>query len=188
MPAASRIVKNIVLSRFGRCPRCMSTSLAAAVAAWALFIAARATAPFAISMIVEAAAILLSALWVTHIAVFAWKAVVFAPAKTEDDERASRIARLSRREFVPMFFRTLALTAVMTASPRAITSAFGQNQGPCDGCSRYKGSNTCWTCCSCQNSNCITGCKKTSGGNPDKYNTCIGNCSTTFGNCNKACQ
>ena len=188
MLAALRSLSDILLANLGHCAKCMRTSFAAAMAAWMIFVAAYVIAPSAIVMPAELIALSLSALWISHILVFAWKAVKWAPAAAKIDKRASENPSLSRRKFLPSFLRTLAIAAVMTASPGAIVSAFGQAQGPCDGCSRYRGSSTCWTCCSCQNSNCITGCKNTSGGNPDRYNTCIGNCSTTFGNCNRACQ
>jgi hypothetical protein len=180
-----RSSKNFLLAHLGHCSECMRTSLWAALAAWALFMAACATAPSAIQTLSGLAALSLSGLWIAHLVAFAWKQAASAPAPAGDGERAARIPSPSRRAFVPMFLRTLALAAAMTALPQAISSAFAQN-GPCDGCSRYKGSNTCWTCCSCQNSNCIKGCKNVT--DPNKYNTCIGNCSTTFGNCNKACQ
>jgi hypothetical protein len=179
-------LKDILLSNLGHCTKCMRTSFVAAVAAWTLFIAAYATAPSAIATLADLAAISLSALWLAHIIVFAGKATISTAASARDDKRASRIPTLSRRELVPIFLRTLAFGAVITTAPRAITSAFGQAQGPCDGCSRYKGSTTCWTCCGCQNSNCITGCKNTT--DPDKYNTCIASCSATFRNCNNGCQ
>jgi hypothetical protein len=186
MLAALRSLKDILLANLGHCTECMRTSFVAAVAAWTLFIAAYATAPSAVATLAELAAISLSALWLAHIIAFAGKATISKAASAGDDERASRMPALSRRELVPIFLRTLAFAAVITASPSSIPSAFGQVQGPCDRCSRYKGSTTCWTCCSCQNSNCVTGCKKIT--DPDKYNTCIGDCSTTFQNCNKGCQ
>ena len=188
MPHAFLSSRDFLLAHLGHCTKCMRMSLLAAIAAWTVSMAAYETAPSAIAALAIGAAILLSALWVTHLIVFAWKKTISSFPTTEDAKRTSRIPSLSRREFVPNFLRTLALAAVMTASPRTITSAFAQNQGPCDQCSRFRGTNTCWTCCSCQNSNCIAGCKNASGGNPDKYNTCIGNCSTIFGNCNKGCQ
>jgi hypothetical protein len=175
----------MVFSKLGHCPKCMRTSFAAAAAGWALSM----VAPTIIATFAMAGAALLTALWLAHLVAFAWKVTTMKHAAPTHDQPASPTATLlSRRAFVPLFLRTLAFAAVVTVAPRAITSALGQNRGPCDSCSRYKGSATCWTCCSCQNSNCITGCKTTSGGDPNKYNTCIGNCTTTFGNCQKACQ
>lgn len=188
MLSTVRSLKNIVFRKLGHCARCMKASFAMAIAAWTLFIVVLATGPAVIARAVELAAIALGALWFAHIVVFAWRATPSARVSREAERCSRQVFSLSRRALLPIFLRTLAFAAVVTASPRAITSAFAENQGPCDHCSRFRGSSACWTCCSCQNSNCITGCKKTSGGDPNKYNTCIGNCSTTFGNCNKECQ
>jgi len=186
MLAAIRSLTDLLLANLGHCTKCMRTSFVTAVAAWTLFVVVFVAAPSEIATVAELAAISLSALWLAHIIAFAVKTTLSATASARYTKRASRLPLMSRREIVPIFLRTLAFAAVITASPGAITSAFGQNQGPCDNCSRFKGTQTCWTCCSCQNSNCITGCKSFT--NPDQYNTCIGNCATTLGNCNKACQ
>ncbi len=188
MLVATRSLKGMLLAHLGHCPRCMRMSFVASATAWVLLIVAYATASSIITTLAALVAISLTILWVSHVIVFAWKATTSAYAPAKSGNRTQRIPSLSRREFVPIFLRTLTFAVVITTYPNAITSVFGQDQGPCDGCSRYKGTNTCWTCCRCQNTNCITGCKNTSGGNPDKYNTCIGNCSTTLGNCNKTCQ
>jgi hypothetical protein len=179
-------LKNLLLAHLGHCTQCMRMSFVAAVTAWGLFLAAYAAAPSAIAVLTGLAAISLSAVWFAHIIVFATKRTLSALAPLEGGKRFAGVPSLPRREFVPIFLRTLAFAAVITASPRAITSAFGQNQGPCDHCERYKGTATCYTCCRCQNSNNVAGCKKYT--DPDKYNTCIGNATATFGNCNKACQ
>jgi|GEM_PF-2902188 len=184
--AILRSVQNFLNSNLGHCTKCMRTAFMATLAAWTLFIVAYVAAPPAIATLVELAAISLSALWLAHIIAFAIKTTLSATASAGDNEPASRLPLTSRREIVPIFLRTLAFAAAITALPGVITSAYGQDQGPCDNCSRFRGTQTCWTCCSCQNSNCITGCKSFT--NPDQYNTCIGNCSTTLENCNKACQ
>jgi hypothetical protein len=173
-------LKTVLLGHLGHCGECMRTSFVAAVAAWAVFAALRAAVPSAtIQTLSVLAAIASSLLWLAHIVVFAWRVSRAAPSP-------QRIASASRREFVPLFIRTLTLGAAMTAFPGAITSAFGEKLGPCDHCARFKGSDRCWACCRCQNSNNVAGCKKQT--NPDKYNKCLADCTTSFENCNKACQ
>ncbi len=62
-----------------------------------------------------------------------------------------------------------------------------ENEKPkiCDMCKKTSSSD-CYSCCQCNNSNCILGCK--SFKDPNAYNTCVNTCSTNFGSCNKACE
>jgi hypothetical protein len=166
----------------------MRTSFLAAAVSWIASIAACAADAAAVGVSCGVIAALLTCLWLAHISAFAWRVAASAGSGSRDGGQRREVSSPARREFVPLFVRTVALAAIMSSLPDTISSALGKNQGPCDGCSRYKGSQTCWTCCNCQNSNCIAGCKTSSGGDPDKYNTCLGNCTTTYQNCQKSCQ
>jgi hypothetical protein len=160
------------LGLLGRCPRCMRTAFLFAIGAWAAFTIVASVAPDT-AWLIKWCAILLTALWVAHLIAFAWK-------------RAAPSPSLARRQFLRTFFKALGLSAVATVSPGLLTFAFGAKKGPCDNCSRYRGTDTCWTCCSCQHDNNIAGCKKER--DPNKYNTCIGNSATTWANCQKGCK
>jgi hypothetical protein len=171
-------VADFVLANLGHCTVCMRKSFTVAAAAWALFVVAVLAAPEWIALLLAIAATLLSALWLAHLLVFSWKASASAGTAMQRDKPSPVI---SRRELLPGFVRAFAFAVGSTALPAVFFAA--QAQTPCDSCSRYKGTGTCYTCCSCQNGNCVAGCK-----NSRDYNTCINGCSTTFGNCNTACR
>jgi hypothetical protein len=57
------------------------------------------------------------------------------------------------------------------------------NTAPCDRCERFKGTDVCWECCSCQYRNNLAACKN----HPD-YNKCLNEAATSLGNCNKKCN
>jgi len=170
----------LFLDLLGRCPRCMRTAFFFAIGTWAAFMIVALVAPDTVWLI-KSCAMLLTALWGAHLIAFAWRR---AASSAEDVEKTS--PSLARRQFLPAFFKALSFSAVATVAPGLLTFAFGASKGPCDNCSRYRGTDTCWTCCSCQHDNNIAGCKKER--DPNKYNTCIGNSATTWANCQKGCK
>lgn len=88
---------------------------------------------------------------------------------------------ISNNHIMKKLFRqpiTLCVALLAVGAATLFAAAF-----PCDNCERFKGRNTCWECCRCQNTNCIDGCK-----NSSDYNACVDTCSTAFENCNKSCK
>ncbi len=136
----------------GRCPRCMRTAFAVALAAWAVAAAIRLViGDGAFAMAGAGVALALTALWVAHLLTFAAR-VVADPRGTGGVDTG---VVLSRRQAGRLFVRALGGAAVATALPAAMFAVLAGTAQParcdefgCDG-NLCDGAHPCNRGCKC---------------------------------------
>ena len=104
-----------VWSNLGSCPYCIRSAFRAAMLSWVLVGLVQAMAvsrPLGDVAII--AACTLTALWLTHLLVYASRVCTGTPCSRQT---ASYHGALSRREMLPIFVRALGATAIATSIP-----------------------------------------------------------------------
>jgi hypothetical protein len=136
------------------------------------------------------AAAVLGILWVTHLFVLALRAVAAKRALLQGHAKQTQASVVhglkpvdsashpSRRALLVTFARVAAVAAVATSVGLPRKSVADQ------GCSC---ATSCYSCCTCLQSECLNGCKNKYPSDPDGYNTCIGQCADASKLCNCNC-
>jgi hypothetical protein len=143
------VLNALIWGNLGSCSLCIRKAFLTACGAWSLslFCYILWQTAFFYSVVV---AVVLSALWLAHIAAFAGKIKFVASKGT------SNRSSLSRRELVPLFARGLAIGAIISAAPRQALADGACGADGCDSCFRpiyaRDGTRVCQRCHSCADS------------------------------------
>ncbi len=120
---------NYVWNHLGHCPWCMRKAFWASITSWVVTIGTYALpSPPMMHDVVITLSAALTALWLTHILVYARKQSISSPFRVEDS--------LTRRTVLPIFTRAIAAAALSAALPVpafALTCDSAHGWYPCQG-------------------------------------------------------
>jgi hypothetical protein len=157
-------VASAVVVKLGHCPKCMRRSFVLMLGTWASGLAAMlVTNSTLVFSAVLATAVASTGLWLSHLLVFAFRAMT--GARTSKGEMMGRNAAADivfrpRRQFILAFSKTFLLAAAATAFPVGTVLAQTRTQ-------------QCLSCCAGRLSGCGNGADCNT-----EYQNCVANCNS----------
>lgn len=118
-------------SKLGTCAFCMRMAFASAAVAWgAAFALEFFLAERIVATVIAAVALALSALWIAHLTAYSLRRAR-CTVRTPNVDDTGAVTLHSRRELLPLFARTFALTALATMLPAVFSAARADDDGGC---------------------------------------------------------